>query len=144
MGKAFSKRPGRPLLLLLPLGAVLLFGNCGGGGVRAVVTSMEVKRHERFGAIIAQQRAHRTVARQQLRGPARWVAYRRLDSLHAARIDSFFHPAPLAKYEEYPYPSEHYARERAKYARRRKMTRQLLSPDNRPLIPPIRVSIDTR
>ena len=138
------KRPP-PYLLLLPLLAVLLFGNCGGGGVRAVVDSMTVTRHQRFRAIMAQQQAQRAVARQQLRGAARRNRYRRIDSLQTARIDSFFHPAPTRGDDEYPYPGERIARERAKYARRRrKMTRQLLSPENRPLIPPIRVNIDTR
>jgi hypothetical protein len=143
--KAAVRSSRQPLLILLPLLAVLLFGNCGGGGVRAVVDSMTVERHQRFRAIVAQQQAQRATAREQLRGAARQRAYRRLDSLEAARIDSFFRPATSRRDEEYPYPGERIARERAKYARRpHKMTRQLLSPDNRPLIPPIRVNIDTR
>ncbi|MFD2721293.1 hypothetical protein ACFST9_21435 [Hymenobacter monticola] len=132
-------------LLLLPLLAVLLFGNCGGGGVRGVVTAMTTERHQRFRAIVAQQQARRAQARQQLRGGARRTQLRRIDSLRTARIDSFFRPAPSSRYEEYIYPGAQTARERAKYQhRRRKMTRQLLSPDNRPLIPPIRFNIDTR
>jgi hypothetical protein len=125
--------------------AMLLFGNCGGGGVRGVVTAMTTERHQRFRAIVAQQQARRALARKQLRGQARRAQLRHIDSLRTARIDSFFRPAPASRYDEYPYPGEQLARERAKYERRRrKMTRQLLSPNNRPLIPPIRVNIDTR
>jgi hypothetical protein len=140
------KRLSLPYLVLLPLLVVLLFGNCGGGGVRAVVDSMSAERHARFRAIIAQRQTQRAAARQQLHGSARRVRYRRLDSLRAARIDSFFHPIyPPGEVDTYPYQHPKHVEEREKYARRpHKMTRQLLSPDNRPLIPPIRIPIDTR
>ena len=124
------KRPTPlPYLLLLPLLAVLLFGNCG-GGVRGVVNSMSRARHDRFQDIFAQRQAQRVIARQRLHGRAQRVAFQRLDSIRTARIDSLFQ-------------FDSYARE--KFDRRRhKMTRQMLRPHNRPLIPAIPFSLDTR
>ena len=102
-----------PCLLLLPLLAVLLFGNCG-GGVRGVINNMGSAQRARFRAIFAQRQAQRAVAQQQLRGRARRVELRRLNSVRKARIDSLMRLNP--------YAAEKYAH------RRRKMTRQLLAP----------------
>ncbi|MGY3089144.1 hypothetical protein ACVWYF_002184 [Hymenobacter sp. UYAg731] len=124
-----KRRPTLPYLVLLPLLAVLLFGNCG-GGVRGVVDGMSRARQDRFRDIFAQRQAQRALARQRLHGRARRVALQRLDSIRTARIDSLFR-------------FDSYAKEKFAH-RRRKMTRQMLSPDNRPLIPAIRIPIDTR
>lgn len=124
-----NNRPPLPYLLLLPLLAVLLFGNCG-GGVRGVVSGMGEARRDRFRAIFAQRQAQRASARQRLRGRARRVALQRLDSVRTARLDSLF---------QFDYS----AREKFE-RRRRKMTHQLLAPDNSPLVPAIRIPIDTR
>lgn len=123
------KRPALPYLLLLPLLAILLFGNCG-GGVREVVNSMDRERHDRFRSIFAQRQSQRALARQRLHGRAQRLALQRLDSIRTARVDSLFRFDSFAKDK-----FEH---------RRRKMTRQMLSPDNRALIPAIRIPIDTR
>lgn len=123
------KRPPLPYLLLLPLLAVLLFGNCG-GGVWGVVNGMSRERHDRFRAIFAQRQAQRTLARQRLHGRTRRVALQRLDSIRTARIDSLFR-------------FDYRAREKFNH-RRRKMTRQLLAPKYRPLVPAIRIPLDTR
>lgn len=118
-----------PYLLLLPLLAVLLFGNCG-GGVRGVVNHMSQARNDRFRDIFAQRKAQRALARQRLHGRAQRAAFRRLDSIRTARIDSLFR-------------FDSYAKEKFNH-RRHKMTRQLLRPNNRPLIPPIRMHMDMR
>ena len=117
-----------PPLLLLPLLAILLFGNCG-GGVRSVVNGMNRERREQFRAIYAQYQAQHSLARQHLRGNAQQVAIQRLDSIRMARIDSLFRFDFYAGSEFDRRPS--------------KMTRQLLAPDNRPPIPAIRTPIDT-
>ena len=100
-------------LLLLPLLAVLLFGNCG-GGVRGVVNSMSREHHDRFRVIFAQRQANRTLARRRLHGRALRVALQRLDSVRTARIDSLF------RFD--------YSAGRRYEHRRRKLTRQLLAP----------------
>ena len=124
-----KRRPTLPYLLLLPLLAVLLFGNCG-GGVREVVNNMGRERHNRFRDIFAQREAQRTLARKRLHGRAQRIAFQRLDSVRTARIDSLFR-------------FDSYAREKFDH-RRRKMTRQMLRPNNRPLIPAIRIKMDMR
>ena len=113
MFEPMKLRPSLPYLLLLPLLAVLLFGNCG-GGVRRVVNNMDQDRHDRFQAIFAQRQAQRTIARQRLHGRAQRVAFQRLDSIRKARVDSLF---------RFDFDT------REKFAHRRhKMTRQLLRP----------------
>lgn len=77
----------RPYLLLLPLLAVLLFGNCN-GGVRGMLNNMDVRRRERLQAVVQQRQAARTAARHQLRGPARRAAYLRIEQASNAGIDS--------------------------------------------------------
>lgn len=114
MFEPMKRRLPLPCLLLLPLLAVLLFGNCG-GGVRGVINNMGGAQRTRFRAIFAQRQAQRAVAQQQLRGRARRVELRRLNSVRKARIDSLLRLAPS-------YSAEKYAH------RRRKMTRQLLAP----------------
>ena len=123
------KRPQLPYLLLLPLLAVLLFGNCG-GGVREVVNGLTNKEHERFRAIIWRQRAERAAARRQLRGEARREAYERIEQQTAASADSLLGP---------------FGNGRNKFRKRRnKLERQVMRRDNSPLVPPIRIPIDTR
>ena len=107
------KHPKLPYLLLLPLLAVLLFGNCG-GGVRSVVDSMGRERHDRFRTIFAQHQVQRALAQQRLHGRARRTTLHRLDSIRTARIDSLFR-------------FDYYSKEKFDH-RRRKMTRQLLAP----------------
>ena len=75
-----KRRPPLPYLLLLPVLAVLLFGNCG-GEVRGVVNGMSRMHHDRFRDIFAQRQAQRALARQRLHG----------------RADSFFRFEPHAK-----------------------------------------------
>ena len=109
--------------------AVLLFGNCG-GGVRGVVNSLSRERRNQFRTIYAQRRVNRTIAHRRLPGRARRIALQRLNSVRPARIDSLF---------RFDYSAG------KKYNHcRRKLTRQLLAPDNRPLIPTIRIPINTR
>ena len=64
-----KRRPTLPYLLLLPVLAVLLFGNCG-GEVRGVVNGMSRMHHDRFQDIFAQHQAQRALARQRLHGRA--------------------------------------------------------------------------
>ena len=80
------KRPPLPYLLL-PLLAVLLFGNCG-GGVSGLLSSMGHDRRVRFREIIARRQALRLTARHQLKGPAKRVALRDIDQRTNARLDS--------------------------------------------------------
>ncbi|MBO2009941.1 hypothetical protein [Hymenobacter negativus] len=123
------KRPPLTYLLLLPLLAVLLFGNCG-GGVREVVNNMSSERHERLQAIILQQRAERAAARRQLHGEARREAYFQIEEKTTASADSLF---------------GQFGNGRTKWRKRRnKLERQALRKDNSALIPAIRIPIDTR
>lgn len=123
------KRPPLPSLLLLPLLAVLVFGSCG-GGVRQVVNGLTASRHEQLRAVILRQRAERAAARRQLHGEARRAAYERIEQQTTARADSIFGP---------------YGNGRVKFRKRRnKLERQVMRPDNRPLIPAINIPIDTR
>jgi hypothetical protein len=81
------RRPPLTYLLLLPLLAVLLFGNCG-GGVRGFLTNMGSARRARFVAIEARRQADRETARLHLRGEARREAYWRIEQATNARLDS--------------------------------------------------------
>lgn len=129
MFEQMKRRLSLPYLVLLPLLAVLLFGNCG-GGVREVVNRMDRKHHDRFREIFRQRQIQRPLARQRLHGRAQRVALQRLDSVRSARIDS------LLRFDSY-------AKEKFDH-RRHKMTRQMLRPNNRPLIPAIRMNMDMR
>ncbi|MBF9219670.1 hypothetical protein [Hymenobacter ruricola] len=123
------KRPPLTSLLLLPLLAVLLFGNCG-GGVREVVNGLTPERHERLRAIILRQRAERAAARRQLHGEARREAYAHIEQQTTARADSLF---------------GQFGSGREKFRRRRnKLERQAMRKNNSALIPAIRIPIDTR
>lgn len=83
----------RAKLLLLPLLAVLLFGNCGiGRGVHGLLTDMSPTRRERFQAIVARRQAERATARRQLQGSARQDEYQRIEQATNARFDSL-HPS---------------------------------------------------
>ena len=81
------QRPPLSYLLLLPLLAVLLFGNCG-GGVQGFLTNMGSARRARFSASVARRQADRQAARLRLRGAARREAYRRIEQATNARLDS--------------------------------------------------------
>lgn len=81
------KRPPLPYLLLLPLLAVLLFGNCG-GGVRGVLSNLGQSGRTRFREIVARRRALRQTARKQLKGAAKQESLRRLEQQTDARLDS--------------------------------------------------------
>ncbi|MDQ2770567.1 MAG: hypothetical protein M3Y54_08715 [Bacteroidota bacterium] len=81
------KRPPLPYLFLLPLLAVLLFGNCG-SGVRGFLNNMGSGRRARFSAIIARRLADRHTARLRLRGEARREDYVRIEQATNARLDS--------------------------------------------------------
>ena len=81
------KRPPLTALLLLPLLAVLLFGNCN-GGVRGFLTNMGSNRRDRFAAIVARRQADRQAAQQRLRGEARREAYWHIEQATNARLDS--------------------------------------------------------
>ena len=116
MFKQMKRRLSLPYLVLLPLLAVLLFGNCS-GGVREVVNRMDRKHHDRFREIFTQRQIQRSLARQRLHGRARRVALQRLDSVRAARIDSLLRFEFDAK-EKFDH-------------RRHKMTRQMLRPTAR-------------
>lgn len=121
------KRPPLSYLLLLPLLAVLLFGNCG-GGVREVVSGLSRERHERLRAIILRQRADRATARRQLHGEARRAAYLNIELNTTARADSLFGP---------------YGNGRNKFRKRRnKLERQALRSDNKALIPAIKFDMN--
>ena len=123
------KRPLLPYLLLLPLLAVLLLGNCG-GGVRQVVNGLSAENHARLRALILQQRAGQAAARRQLHGEARRAAYEHIEQQTTAGADSIFGP---------------YGRGRTKFRQRRnKLERQVMRQNNRPLIPAVRIPLDTR
>lgn len=123
------KRLPLPYLLLLPLLAVLLFGSCG-GGVRQVVNGLTNEEHVRFRALILRQRAERAAARRQLHGEARRAAYERIEQRTTAGADSILGP---------------FGSGRNKFRKRRnKLERQVMRQHNNPLIPAIRIPIDTR
>lgn len=75
----------KPLLLLLPLLAVLLFGNCG-GGVQGLLNNSH--RRDRLQAIVLRERAEQAAARKNLRGRARRDEYWRIEQATKARLDS--------------------------------------------------------
>lgn len=108
------KRPPLAYLLLLPLLAVLLLGNCGiGRGVPGYFDELGYQRRTRLKEIILRQRAERAAARQQLHGRALRQANRRIDRATQARADSLL-------YDGY---------EKRKFRNRRaKIERQLLPP----------------
>jgi len=81
------KRPPLPYLVLLPLLAVLLFGNCG-GGVRGFLSGLGTQRREKMRALVLQRQAERAAAKQQLRGAARQDAYEEIEKRIDARLDS--------------------------------------------------------
>ena len=79
------RRPPLPVLLLLPLLAVLLFGNCG-GGVRQVVDYMGQPKRDEYQKALANRQAQRAAARQNLRGRARRDEYLRIHEATEARL----------------------------------------------------------
>ena len=81
------KRPPLPYLLLLPLLAVLLFGNCN-GGVRGVLYDMTDKRRTQLRSNVVQRQEARAQARQQLHGQARQEAYRHIEERANTQADS--------------------------------------------------------
>ena len=81
------RRPPLPVLLLLPLLAVLLFGNCG-GGVRRVVDSMGQANRDNYRKALADRLAQRAAARQNLRGRARRNEYLRIHGATEARLNA--------------------------------------------------------
>ena len=102
------RRPPLPVLLLLPLLAILLFGNCG-GGVNGYLGYGPSKQNARLANIINRRETDREAARRTLHGHARRDAYRLIEQSTETRLDSF-----------YPY------HERGKMdTRRRKTERQL-------------------
>lgn len=117
------KRPPLPYLLLLPLLAVLLFGNCG-GGVRGVLSNLGQSGRTRFREIVARRRALRQTARKQLKGAAKQESLRRLEQQTDARLDSLLPSA---------------AGQRKLLRRRGKLERQLASwPEPAPRPAPVR------
>ena len=83
------RRPPLPVLLLLPLLAILLFGNCG-GGVHGFLGYGPNDRSARLANIINRREADRQTARRTLRGHARRDAYRLIKQTTEARLDSFY------------------------------------------------------
>ena len=81
------KRPSLASFLLLPLLAVLLFGNCG-GGVHRFLGQMSYDRSERLRSIVLRQRAERADARRRFSGRLRADAYKRIEQTVQARTDS--------------------------------------------------------
>ncbi|MGI4887051.1 MAG: hypothetical protein ACRYFR_19010 [Janthinobacterium lividum] len=126
-----TRRLAWPYLLLLPLLVVLVFGNCG-GGVRGLLSATDFEHRQRLRAILVQERANRAAARHLPAGKKRRLANSRVDSVKAARLDSFF------RHDYGGYLKDKYAH------RRRKLERQALRIDNRALIPAIRVPLNTR
>lgn len=104
------RRPPLPVLLLLPLVAVLLFGNCG-GGVRGYLGYVPNNQSARLASIVNRRDADRATARRTLHGRARHEAYRRIEQTTDARIDSL-------------YPS--YSNDPNKMKTRRRKTERLL------------------
>ena len=103
------KRPPLPYLLLLPLLAVLVFGNCG-GGVNGFLNRLNSNgRLQRLNEIREQRLRQRAAARQQLTGRARRRALRRIEENTSARIDSLL---PLG------YQREKFYKRRNKIERR--------------------------
>lgn len=80
-----------PLLLGLPLLALALFGDCG-GGVRSFLDDLRPERRARLRAIVLRRQAERAEARQHLRGAARQDAYSRIEHTTKVRTDSLFYP----------------------------------------------------
>lgn len=65
------RRPSPPAFLLLPLLAVLVFGNCGGGVNSFLYNLQRNKRLGQLDSLLRQRRELRRLARHQLRGAAR-------------------------------------------------------------------------
>ena len=108
------KRPPLAYLLLLPLLAVLLFGNCGiGRGVPGYLSDLGYQRRTRLKEIIVKQRAERAAAQQQLHGRTLRQANRRIERATKARTDSLLEDG----YEKRKFRN-----------RRAKVERQLLPP----------------
>ncbi|MDO7844870.1 hypothetical protein Q5H92_00765 [Hymenobacter sp. M29] len=112
------KRPALPYLLLLPLLAVLLFGNCG-GGVRGMLNSMSIARRAELRASVVRREQCRTLAAKQLHGRARQQAYQQIEIVANNKADSVLRRHELDKFNK----------------RRNKTERQLLlnyNPDGSP------------
>lgn len=82
------QRPPLPYLLLLPLLAVLLFGNCGLTSTRQVLREMPPATRDALRASVAQRQAARKAARQRLRGTAKRDAYQQIEQLANHQADS--------------------------------------------------------
>ena len=91
------KRPPLPYLLLLPLLAVLLFGNCGGGVYGMLVNN---PNQQRMRALLVLRLDQRAAARKQLHGAARHEAYRRIEQDINARLDSLMPPSSVVKFHK--------------------------------------------
>lgn len=90
-------RPPLAPLLLLPLLAVLLFGNCG-GGVRGMLVNNPHQQQMRN--LLMLRLSQRATARQQLRGAARRDAYQRIEQNIDARLDSLMPAVSAAKFHK--------------------------------------------
>ena len=82
------KRPPLSYLLLLPLVAVLLFGNCGVISTRRALQEMNPANLDALRASVVQRQTAREAARQHLRGQARREAYERIEMLANHQADS--------------------------------------------------------
>ncbi|HEX8327910.1 MAG TPA: hypothetical protein VF629_10240 [Hymenobacter sp.] len=105
-----NQRVSWPQLLLLPLLAVLLFGNCGLSSTRGFLRDLGPERRDRLRALVVQRQALRAAARQRLRGAALQDEYFRIEGIIDARADSLFPSGTPAKFRN----------------RRNKIDRQLL------------------
>ncbi len=83
------RRPPLPVLLLLPLLAILLFGNCG-GGVNSFLGYGPNNRNARLANIINRREIDREAARRTLHGRARRDAYRLIEQTTESRLDSLY------------------------------------------------------
>lgn len=84
------------MLLLLPLVALLLFGNCGLSTTRGFLNDLGPERRDRLRALVVQRQALRAAARQRLRGAALQDEYFRIEGVIDARADSLI-PANKAR-----------------------------------------------
>jgi hypothetical protein len=105
-----NQRQRWPMLLLLPLLAVLLFGNCGLSTTRGFLNDLGPERRDQLRALVVQRQTLRATARQRLRGKALQDEYFRIEQAINARADSLI-------------PSDHARKYRN---RRNKIDRQLL------------------
>lgn len=94
----FSKRPSWPLLLLWPLLAVLLFGNCGLSTTRGFLNDLGPERRDRLRALVVQRQAMRAAAGQRLRGAALQDEYFRIEKVIDARADSLIPSGDARKF----------------------------------------------